>query len=244
MRSTRCAIIGLAAVISAVSFAAPARAESVVAFDLGEPTPEGSLARFGVSVSFQGDPAADYIDVLQIGVTGSDPALTAGDTDYSRFSFSLGPATPPSWALLQDLSGGFGVALTADLGGVDGLAPPLTGFLIGTISVDLTGLADGTYSVSLTGGPLGLNTDAGGVIDGVPVASFTEASTGGVPISLLASSSGLAPPLVSVVFGQPDGLSFKVASGSLAVPEPGGMTLFGLGFALAACARICRRRVG
>jgi len=99
-------------------------------------------------------------------------------------------------------------------------------------------------SVSLTGGPAGLNTDAGGVIDGVPVPSFTEASTGGVPNSPLASSSGLDSPLVSVVFGQPDGLSFEVASGSLAVPEPDGMTLFGLGFALAACARICRRRVG
>jgi hypothetical protein len=207
------------------AFASPSRADVSLQFDLGSPMAVGSLVNFDVSMTFHGNPATDAISILQIGVTGSDLALTANDTDYSRFSFTFNTLLAPSWSVLTNLSDGFGIAVVADPNFVDVLSPNLDSVLLGVISVNTAGLADGTYAVSLTGGLPGLNTDASGVVGGQTVDSFAEASV-------------TNPDLVTVAFGQPDGVVFE--QGVAAVPELSSFVLFsfgGLGMLLASLGR-------
>jgi hypothetical protein len=195
-------------------FTGRAQADLLLEFDLGPATRLGAIVSFDVSLTFHGNPATDSINILQLGVTGSAPLLTANDTDYSRFNFVYASSLAPSWSVLNTLADGGGIALIADPGFATVLSPNLDSARLGVLSVDTTGLANGAYTVSLTGGPPGLNTDASGTIAGQSVASFSDASIAD-------------PNLVTVDFGQPGGVTFE--QGVITVPEPSGVALFAAG---------------
>jgi hypothetical protein len=77
----------------------------IVTFDLQPTGVTTRTATFDVLLTFP-DAPGDTIEALQLGITGSDPALTADGTNFGRFSFALNPATLPGWAELVPLSGG------------------------------------------------------------------------------------------------------------------------------------------
>ena len=60
---------------------------------IGGVTGSGSLALMDVSYTFDGL-TGDTIEGIQISFVGSDPVLTAGGTDFSRFTFTLDGSNP------------------------------------------------------------------------------------------------------------------------------------------------------
>jgi hypothetical protein len=183
----------------------------MASFDLSLRGVTPSSATFGVAMTFSGAPG-DAVEAIQLSVLGSDPLLTAGGTDFSRFSFALNTPSLPGWQELVPV-GLAGVGLYGPADPVAGpfLAPGSTPYDLGTLSADLSGFAAGqSLLLSLAGGPPGLGTDAGGMVSGVPVDSFDL--------------------MGMVSFGQPGGVTFTTP-GLTAVPEPGSLVLFALGLA-------------
>jgi MYXO-CTERM domain-containing protein len=136
---------------AALSTAAAAQAVTQVKVDLGPPILNGNVAQMQVTLDFLdgGDPT-NGITFVQIGVAGSDSTLTAGGTNYSRFSFTPGSAlTSHNW----DFFAGFGpsaiessVSYSAPfpLDPLDALYAAGNTHVLGTLNVDLTGLVPGT----------------------------------------------------------------------------------------------------
>ncbi|MCX5661642.1 MAG: PEP-CTERM sorting domain-containing protein [Planctomycetota bacterium] len=208
-----------AALIALAALALPLPALAATAqVDLGPATVSSGAAHFAVSVLFTGAPG-DQIEAVQLSVTGSSADLTAGGTDFSRFSFDIDAATLPGWIELLSVNTGLGLIAPNDPVLGPFLLPGGASQHIGTLNVSLAGLpSGGTPIVSLGGGDPGLTTDVGGTIGG----------------SLVPSFAGSTAHTVSL--GQPDGVAIPPSTN---VPEPASaaMTL------LLAGALLARRRV-
>ncbi len=146
-----------------------------VTITLENPAVSASSAVFNVDLSFQGNPS-DLLNAVVLSVVGSDPALTAGGTDYSRFGFQLNTAAVPGWSELAPISPS-GFDLNAPDDPTKGpFIGPTSGLLFGTLTVDLTGIAPGTsLFATLAGGPVGFETDVAGVVGGTAIDSFAAA---------------------------------------------------------------------
>lgn len=191
------------------------RGASVV-FSLGAPTVTPFEATFAVELTFTGDPG-DQIEAIQLGVLDSDPLLTAGGTDFSRFSIDLDTATLPGWLELAPINlAGVGLYAPDDPGPGPFLSPSATPYAIGTLRVDLTGLSAGTdlFVTLAADAPLPA-TDVGGLVGGSFVPSF--------------AADGL------IEFAEPNGVPFT------AVPEPASLMLSGLGGMMLASRMRCQR---
>jgi hypothetical protein len=185
----------------------PAGAAIMVDIDLSGATVTAAQADFQVSLLFAGAPT-DQIEAYQLSIFGSDPLLTAGDTDFSRFSYT--PANSPTPLDTWTSAGTISIAGT-DLGfpinpAGPFITPPVTPIVLGVLSVDLSGLAPGTaLRVTLAGGLPGLATDVGGTFGGTFAPSLAAA----------------ADPNLQLTFSDPSGVSFAVAgSTSDVIPEP------------------------
>src|SRR5271165_895992 len=77
-------------------------AESVT-ISMENPTVTATTAVFKVDLAFQGG-SADLLNAIQLSVVGSDPTLTKGGTDYSRFSFQLNTTAVPGWSELAPIN--------------------------------------------------------------------------------------------------------------------------------------------
>ena len=194
---------------------------AIATFDLGAPVVTPQQARIPVSLGFSGDPS-DTIEAIQLSVLGSDSLLTASGTNFSRFSFYLNTTTLPNWHELVSV-GSFGVGLYAPQDPISGpfLNPSASPYALGTLTIDLANLpTDRQVLVTLADGPPGLDTDVGGTVNGALVPSF--------------AASG---QVAQVAFTEPSGVSFFTTS----VPEPGSLTLLGLGV-LGLVSYACRRQ--
>jgi len=135
----------------ALSAAATAQAVTQIKVDLGPPIINGNVAQMQVTLDFLdgGDPT-NGVTFIQIGVAGSDGTLTAGGTDYSRFSFTPGSAlTSHAWDLFADF-GPFSTASSVSysaplpLSALDALYSIDNTHVLGTLNVNLAGFAAGT----------------------------------------------------------------------------------------------------
>lgn len=177
-----------------------------VTFDLSASTVTPTTASFEVFLGFTGQPG-DRVEAIQLSVVGSSPQLTS--PNFGRFTFAPNASALPGWAELAPIAGS-GFNLLAPLDPINGpfLAPSATPYDLGTLRVDLGGLgASQALVVTLAGGTPGpTGTDVGGTVNGVFIPSF---ATGG--------------QAAQVAFTEPSGIRFTT------VPEPGGLTLLGLG---------------
>jgi len=162
---------------------------------------------FNVEITFTGDTPTDTLDNLQLSVIGSDPALTAGGADFSRFEFN---PTFPGWVSLLPfdvLNNGIGLfgAFDPILGPF--IEPSPLPQVAGVLRVDLSGIPEGTIvNVAITGDdPFLGGTDVSGTVNGVPVFSFTD-------------------PPNDLIVAQANGLNVTVPAGA-AVPEPSSLLL-------------------
>ena len=212
-----------------------AYATGIATLDLGQPTFNGSTARFQLGLTFTSGNPADTLETLDLSVHGSSSLLTAGGTDFSRFSFTLDTAAMPLWTEFDPMGGGAfpGIGLyEADL--LDPSSPlsphPAQSHHVGTLSVDLSGIPDGTpLTVTLAGAAFPFNTDAGGLIEGVPT-TIADVPTGGPDPALL-------------LFADPNGVSFEVGQDGGdegVIPEP--VTLVSCLLGLAATGLAAKRR--
>src|SRR5262249_25117514 len=80
-----------------VGTASRCSADAVATFWLGTPTVTASEVDIPVSLLFSSGNAADTIEAIQLSVIGSDPLLTASDTDFSRFTFDVNTTTLSGW---------------------------------------------------------------------------------------------------------------------------------------------------
>jgi len=177
--------------------------------DLGTPSVSATSASFDVSITFPGG-AGDQIEAFQVSVLGSDPLLTGGGTDFTRFVFTPDPVTLPSWFELAPVSAsGVGLFIPSDPTGPFLLPSPLPQH-VGILTVDLIGIAAGAdLMVTLAGGPSGQDTDLGGVVGGSFIPSFAGDITNSVVLA----------------FTDPDGVVFK-GPGTQVIPEPGTLCSF------------------
>ena len=139
-------------------------------------------------------------------MVGSDPALTAGGTDYSRFHLQLNTAAVPGWSKLAPINLTSGFDLNAPDDPVNGpFIGPTSGIPFGTLTINLSGIApDTAVFATPAGGTPGVDaTDVSGVVGGNAVDSFALAG------------------LLTVV---PDRVEFR----TLAIPEPPSVTLAGI----------------
>lgn len=194
---------------------ATARAALLASF--GTPTYVGSTAQVPIEATFSGAPA-DTLEALQLSLIGSDPALTAGGTDFSRFAFAIDGTTLVNWSASPPDIGTSGFTLLAPNDPINGpfLSPSAAPYNIGLLTVDLAGLVPGsTPIVTLAGNDPLFPTEGAGTVGG---------SFGPIPTT----------------FGQPGGLALLVPA--TAVPEPGALALAGLGAFLATVVAAHRRR--
>ena len=74
-------------------------------------------------------------------MVGSDPALTAGGTDYSRFHLQLNTAAVPGWSEPAPINPTSGFDLNAPDDPVNGpFIGPTSGFPFGTLTINLSGI--------------------------------------------------------------------------------------------------------
>jgi hypothetical protein len=204
----RAFVLLAAGALAALSTGRAARAGSIppVNFNLGTPTVTATSAVFDVTLTFQGS-TGDNIDGVQLSVVGSDPLLTKGGTDYSRFSFQLNTANVPGWLELVPISpSGFNLIVPDVSGQPLGPTGP-TGLLFGTLTVDLTGIAPGTsLFATLAGGTPGSDS------------TFATGTFGGNAVTYLTSTGLLSITPPQVRFQTPGQLVPEPASLALAVP--------------------------
>lgn len=181
----------------------PSRADVVIS--LGGPVVSGTTASLGVYFEFAGSPG-DAIEAFQLSLLGSDLLLTAGGTDFSRFSFAPNAALFADWSASPGSIGAAGFSLFApnDLIAGPFLAPSAAPYLIGTLTVDLSGLAAGLVTVTLAGNDPTFPTEA------------------------LGQAGGSFGP-VAATFAQPDGVEIPIAAAT--VPEPSAWALAAAGVA-------------
>jgi hypothetical protein len=213
------------------SGALPANAAIMADFDLGPATVTPTQASFDVTLSFAGN-AGDQIEAYQLSILGSSSLLTAGGTDFSRFSYTPAnsPAPLDAWTTSGTISiTGTELGFPTDPVAGPFITPAVTPIVLGTLIVNLTGIAPGTaLNVTLAGGVPGLETDVGGTFDGVFVPSVAAAGDPGLQLT----------------FSDPGGVSFATSA-----PPPGGAipemtSLFTWGGLLALAGSFCGRRRG
>jgi hypothetical protein len=182
-------------------------------------------AIFDVSLDFPGVAGDDRIEAIQLSTWGSDPHLTSGDTDFSRFSFAIDDTTLPGWVELESFAAGnLYLCGPADPGVGPVLGPnPGPPHHLGELIVDVSDLPQGMDSyITLAGSTPGRLTDlAGGVAGTIAVGSFRRDEGPNDPADL--------------AFGQ-DTVGFRTF-----VPEPLTLltTLLGAGAVLLRLRRRC-----
>jgi hypothetical protein len=207
-KHTSHAIVALAVTALAGLAADRTAPAASVTITLENPTVTTSTAVFNVDLSFQGNPG-DLLNTVQLSVVGSDPALTAGGTDYSRFRFQLNTAAVPGWSELAPINPTTGFDLNAPNDPVNGpFIGPTSGLLFGTLTVNLAGIALGTsLFATLAGGTLGVDaTDVAGVVGGTTTDSFAAAglltvTPGRVEFSTVPEPRSLAMAVTPVLLG-------------------------------------------
>ncbi len=187
----------------------PARLYGAIAtFGLDVESVTASDALLNVFLTLTGN-LGDSIDVVQLSVVGSDPLLTAGGTDFSRFSFLLNSTTLPSWREEDSLADdGLGLFSADFFGDYRPFSILDTREQIGQLRIDLAGLPGNTpLGVTLAEGAPRLQTDVAGIVGGGVVLSFLNSRTDDVAFN---------PPSASLT---------RVNT----VPEPGNLTVWASG---------------
>jgi len=145
--------IWLAMVVCAMAI--PTHAATTATFELGTPTISGTSAEFDVIFTFTPDGGTSQAAVFfELDVSTSDSVLSAGDTDYSGFSFL--PASPllDAWSLAADFADPFLFLPTIVMDTFTFPGEALVGgpHLLGTLVVDLGAVAPGSdVTVSIEG---------------------------------------------------------------------------------------------
>lgn len=225
VRRSRFVMIAAGVALLVCTVTGQALAVTTATLDIGPPTVTPSTATFDVFLTMPGTPPGDRIEGIGLSPFDSDPALTAGNTDFSRFSFAVDAGTLPTWFEGVPISTGLGLYIPADsvLGPFFDAGPQRR---IGQLAVDLAGLAPDTeYTVTLAevGGPLDmLQTDVFGNAEGNWLASF-RANPG---------DTG------ELVFADPTGVTFRTSA--FVIPEP--VTMAGAVMGIFGVAGYLRRR--
>jgi hypothetical protein len=197
---------GLVLALMVMLSARQAQAVSIAHFSFGSPTVTPNQATVDVRMDFSSESAADELQGLSLSVYGSD--LTAGDTDFGRYSFV--PGSP-----LSDWTG-LGDSLTVD--GVEtylifGTGTPINpgSYTIGQIVIDLAGLAANT--------PVVVTLAGGAYIDATNTDVFGDITVNGnAQSSVVFGEDTGQDDAAFVTFGTP--LTFIAPGGGTVIPEP------------------------
>lgn len=193
---------------------------TTVTMDLQSPSYASGKAMFNLFVTFPGGPG-DSLQVANLSVFGSSSALTAGDTDFSRFAFEMDSTILAGWEEFAPLSTGRGFYAPTDPVNGPFIGPDANPQRLGQIVVDLSGLASGSYFVTLALNDPDFGTDLSGVIGDVVVYSVRNSQDN------------------QLVFAQPDGVPFRAEA---VVPEPLTLASGIIALAAAGIAALRRRR--
>lgn len=184
-----CGIFVFAAGIAMAS--ASVQAVPMLSYDLVEVDPINQPGVFRVDVTYTANPPGSGVVFLQMDVGGSSANITSGGADFSRFSFTPGPAlvnwnTGPLSPLPGPISD-FGPASSVYTVDLDTSSFPLAALLdgtttIGTMAVNLNGLPGGDSATVALVAPsqIFFGTDAGQESPPGDIGSFTLISIAGV----------------------------------------------------------------
>lgn len=211
--------IKAAAFAAAMAMTLAAQAVTTLEVELGPATVVGNQAQMEVTLTFFDTDSNDTgLTYFQLDVSQSDAILSAGGTDYSRFSFT--PASPllDNWGPLPifDFSIGPQYSLGVDTTNFpnDGL-PSGVSQVVGTLNVLLDGLPSGNYLVDIE------YTDVDN-FDGT-LGFYQE------PLDAQNPALGLDPQTENIVTEVtfPDGGTsrFLIENNTPAVPEPATLAL-------------------
>jgi hypothetical protein len=197
---------GLVLALMVLLSARQAQAVSIAHFSFGSPTVTPSQATVDVLMDFSSESAADALQALALSVHGSD--LTAGNTDFGRYSFV--PGSPLSdWTALGDSLSIDGVETHLTFGTGTPINPG--SYTIGQIVIDLTGLAANTPVVVILAG--------GAYIDATNTDVVGDITVGGDDlVGVVFSEDTGQDDAAFVTFGTP--LTFIAPGGGTVIPEP------------------------
>lgn len=226
--SERLALILMTAVLGL-----PTSAHAITTLDveLGPATLVGNQAQMAVTIMFSETSAnTTGLTYFQFDVSQSDSALTAGGTDFSRFSFT--PASPllDNWGPVPilDFSSGpqYGLGVDTALFPTEGLSAGVD-YVVGTLNILLDNLAVGDYLVDIE------YTDVIS-FDGT-VGFFQQLINPQLP------SDGFDPQSEDIVnqvtFSNGGSSEFTVVNNAPAIPEPTSLALAMIGVASLATRR-------
>lgn len=221
----------------AAALGLPTSAHAITTLDLelGSATIVGNQAQMAVTINFSDtDSNTTGLTYFQLDVSQSDSALTAGGTDFSRFSFT--PASPllDNWGPVPilDFPSGPQYALGVDttLFPNDGLSSGVA-HVVGTLNILLENLVVGDYLVDIE------YTDLSS-FDGT-LGFFQQLINPQLP------SQGFDPQSEDIVnqvtFSNGGSSDFTVVNNAPAIPEPATFALGIIGIASLATRRMRNR---
>jgi len=216
MKSNK-ALITMAAMLTCFGLARSAQALTSVELSLGAPITNGNQVQIAVELTYNDtDNPNTAVTGFQLDVSQSSALLTAGGTNFSRFTFTPS-ALLTNWSAFSDFSFGPLYAIGADTSIFpnDGLTQAGNVHQIGTLEVLLDGLPTGAYTVSIE------NSD---LINFEGTLAFFQS-----PLDTQNPGLGLDPASEDLVnelsFGNAGSTTFSVEASTPSIPEPASSAL-------------------